>query len=55
MEKAKKWYIKFPQDVYAMGPVEFDDPVGEQEVRKYAREFSGVSRLPRGFECWVAN
>jgi len=51
--KAKRWYIKFPLDVYALGPVDFENPVGETEVRKYAREFSGCSRLPKGFECWV--
>jgi len=53
--KAKKWYIKFPLDAYALGPVEFDKPVGEKEVREYARKFEGCKRLPRGFECWVAN
>jgi len=51
---AKKWYIMFPADAYAMGPVEFDKPVGEKEVRDYAREFEGVKRLPQGFSCWVA-
>ena len=53
--KAKRWYIMFPQDAYAMGPVEFNMPVGEKEVRKYAREFEGCPRLPQGFSCWVAN
>ena len=52
--KAKRWYIKFPQDVYALGPVEFDEPVGEKEVRHYARVFEGCVRLPNGFECWIA-
>ena len=52
--KCNKWYIKFPADAYAMGPVYFDKPVGEREVRAYAREFEGVQRLPIGFECWRA-
>jgi hypothetical protein len=52
--KAKRWYIKFPLDVYALGPVEFEKPVGEKKVREYAREFEGCKRLPRGFQCWIA-
>jgi len=50
----RRWYIKFPQDVYAMGPVDFEKPVEEKAVRKYARGWEGVSRLPNGFECWPA-
>lgn len=50
--KSKAWYIKFPLDVYALGPVRFDNPVGEKEVREYARKWSGVKRLPQGFQCW---
>jgi len=53
--KAKRWYIKFPMDAYAMGPVEFKEPVNERAVRKYAREFEGVNRLPVGFQCWITN
>jgi hypothetical protein len=53
-DKKTKWYIKFPLDVYALGPVEFVNPVGEKEVRKYAREFEGCTRLPNGFQCWPA-
>ncbi len=51
--KAKKWYIKFPLDAYAMGPIEFREPVDERRIRKYAREFSGYKRLPHGFSCWT--
>ena len=54
MKKAKRWYLKFPLDAYALGPVEFEKPVDEQEARKYARKFEGVTRLPRGFQCWPA-
>ena len=51
---AKKWYIKFPLDAYALGPMKFSNPVGEEEVRHKARVFSGCKRLPKGFECWPA-
>ena len=53
--KSKKWYIKFPLDAYAMGPVSFDKPVGERKVKEYARKFEGCKRLPHGFQCWIAN
>ncbi len=52
--KAKRWYIKFPLDAYALGPVEFIGKVGENKVRKYARDFVGCKRLPIGFQCWPA-
>jgi hypothetical protein len=46
------WYIKFPTDAYALGPVRFKKAVDEQAVRAYARDFDGCKRLPAGFECW---
>jgi hypothetical protein len=52
--KVIKWYIKFPADAYAMGPIDFHEDDGEKEVRQYAREFDGCKRLPQGFECWLA-
>lgn len=52
--KAKRWFIKFPQDVYALGPKEFETPVGERKVRDWARKWEGCKRLPRGFQCWPA-
>ncbi len=52
--KATRWFIKFPLDAYAMGPVEFPKPVHEGEVREYARKFDGCKRLPNGFQCWKA-
>ena len=52
MTRCKWWYIKFPMDAYALGPVEFDHEATEQEAREYAREFDGCKRLPVGFECW---
>ena len=51
-EKSTRWYIKFPSDAYAMGPITFKKPVGKLEVIKYAKEREGVNKLPRGFECY---
>ncbi len=50
--KSFAWYIKFPQDAYALGPVRFDRKVSEREARQWAREWEGVKRLPSGFQCW---
>lgn len=52
---AKRWFIKFPLDPYALGPVEFEKKVGEREAREFARNFDGCRRLPAGFQCWPAN
>jgi len=54
MTKSAKWYIKFPLDAYALGPVDFKRPVGERKVREWARSFEGVKRVPYGFQCWPA-
>lgn len=48
---ATRWYILFPLDAYAMGPIEARN---EREARAWARRFEGVTRLPRGFQCWPA-
>ena len=50
--KSKAWYIKFPGDAYALGPVRFREPVDEKTVREYARKFDGCKRLSNGFACW---
>lgn len=47
--KAIRWYIKFPADAYALGPIE---AVTEYEAREWARQWTGLKRLPRGFQCW---
>ncbi|MEN6549944.1 MAG: hypothetical protein ABFE07_28205 [Armatimonadia bacterium] len=59
--KSRAWYIKFPQDAYALGPVRFAQPVGESRVREWTRKwefgmehFKG-KRLPTGFQCWPAD
>lgn len=53
--KATKWYVKYPADAYAIGPVEFNEAVEEPRVRQWARDFDGIKRLPQGFECWPVN
>lgn len=51
---AEKWYVKFPLDAYALGPITFPRLVTEKEVRQYVRKLENVKRLPRGFSCWIA-
>ncbi len=53
--KSKAWYVKFPMDAYAMGPIRFQNEVDEKTVRQYAKEWEGCKRLPKGFECWTTN
>ena len=53
--KYRYWYVKFPLDAYALGPLEFSEPVSEKEVREWARSLDKVERLPRGFQCWPTN
>lgn len=52
MAKTKRWYFKFPTEFYALGPIEADS---EAAVRQWVREFTGLKRLPAGFECWITN
>jgi hypothetical protein len=58
--RAWKWYIKYPNDAYALGPFRFQGnpkyhkPPNEREVRDYTRKWSGAERLPAGFQCWPA-
>jgi hypothetical protein len=54
-----RWYIKFPLDAYALGPIHFssrDYPKGadENDARQFARKWEKVKRLPAGFSCWPA-
>jgi len=55
MNKSTAWYIMFPNDVYAMGPVRFNKPTSESQVKQWARNWAGVTRLPNGFSCWKTN
>ena len=55
-----KWYIHFPLDAYALGPVyfdryDYDKAPNEKDVKAWAREWEGVKKLPAGFECWPTN
>ena len=52
--KAKRWYIFFPGDAYALGPIDLDAPGTEKDARDWAREWGGYKRLPAGFQCWAA-
>lgn len=42
---ASSWYVKFPLDVCAMGPVKFDRLVDDQAVLQWARDFEGNPAL----------
>lgn len=55
MSRYAYWYIHYPSDAYAMGPIELPADYKEADVRKYAREFSGCYKLPNGFSCWKSN
>ena len=55
MNTSKAWYISFPCDAYALGPIRFDEPVGESKAKAWAREWAGVTRLPNGFQCWTTS
>jgi hypothetical protein len=52
--QAQKWYMKWPADSYAIGPVEFPAPVGVADVRRRAIELDGGT-LPAEWECWPAD
>lgn len=52
MHKHRAWYVKFPLDAYALGPMRFAKPVSEREARAEARKIDGVDRLPRGTALW---
>ena len=50
---------KISAGLLCVGPVyfdpnEYDKPPCEKEVRDYAREWEGVKKLPKGFQCWPA-
>lgn len=48
----KRWYVKFPADAYALGPIEAES---EEAARAWARDWEGVDRLPAGVEVWPAS
>ena len=50
--KSKQWYIKYPCDAFALGPIIFREKVSEREVRKKERIKLEVKKLPIGFQCW---
>lgn len=52
--KSRAWYVKWPQAAYAIGPMYFDPPITEHELRERIRRIEGLKRLPNGFQCWPA-
>lgn len=53
--KSSKWYVHFPGDTYALGPIYFEKEVGEKTVRNYIRNLYKLKRLPNNTEIWVAS
>jgi hypothetical protein len=50
--KSKAWYVKFPLDAYALGPMRFERPVTEAEARAEARRFHhGIANQHRPLPC----
>lgn len=47
----KRYYWLFPNDPYALGP---SYAKNVKDARRQAREWAGVSRLPKGFKVWIA-
>jgi hypothetical protein len=46
----KRFYIKFPSDAYALGPITAKN---ERDARAQARHlYTFGKRLPKNFECW---
>lgn len=52
--RTKRWYIKYPLDAYALGPITLNKPTSNpKKVREYVREtYHRGEKLPRGFQCW---
>lgn len=44
-----RYYIQFPTDAYALGPIPAQN---EREARAWAKAWTGLTRLPKGFRCW---
>lgn len=52
--KSKAWYFRYKGDVYASGPLRFEEPVSEQAARAQIRGAEVGKRLPAGTEFWPA-
>lgn len=50
----KRWYYRFPGQVYANGPTN-ERYVTEEEAREEVRRIWNLRRLPSGFEIWRTN
>jgi hypothetical protein len=54
MNKMSRWYFRFPEDFYALGPTTKRLST-EKKAREYIKKCWEIERLPRGFELWRAN
>jgi hypothetical protein len=45
------WWVRFPESENAM-TFRFSSPVGEAQARERAKEWAGISRLPKNTEVW---
>ncbi len=51
---AQRWYVKWPHQTYAWGPVTYHVPLSERQFRADVRISNNLKRLPRGWQCWPA-
>ena len=45
------WFIKFPLDAYALGPVRFDKAISYKEARRRIKEMYGLKDYTK-FLIW---
>lgn len=52
------WYVHFPGQVYANGPVRFDQPADRERMMEWVRNYLTVDGeklpIPEGTEVWPA-
>jgi hypothetical protein len=53
-QRSRRWYVKWPNQPYAFGPIDYGTEVSEQQVRELSRRGHKLRRLPRGWQCWPA-
>ena len=51
--KSNAWYVLFPGNAYALGPVRFDKAISKAAMREWAKNWYG-NKLPRGTQIWSA-
>ncbi len=50
--KSCRWWVHYPGEVYANN-MDFYHPVSEETAKQEARDWLGVTRLPKGTEVWI--